>query len=137
MAANTLPIFALTPNVSWAQGALTANTTTDLTSGTIYTVFTAGTNGSWLTDIRIKALGSNVASLIRFWINNGSSTGSAANNSFFDEFPTVATTASNLQPQPYFILQVQRAIPANYVIYATLPTGVAAGFDITAFGGNY
>lgn len=137
MAQNTNPIFGLTPNVSWAQGALTANTTTDLTAGTIYLLYTAGASGSYLDEIWLKAIGTNIASMARFWINNGATTASAANNTFIRDYQLPATTASNTSMQPDFVLPIRKPIPATYRVYATLPTGVAAGYDITAFGLDY
>ena len=66
MAANTAPIFPRTPQVEWAQPVLAANTTTDLTSGTIYQVFAAdATEGSRVDYLQIMALGTNVATVLR------------------------------------------------------------------------
>lgn len=137
MAQNTSPIFGLTPNVSWAISALTANTTTDLTGGTIYLLFTAGANGAYLDEIWLKALGTNIASLLRLWINNGSTTGTAANNTLYRDYTLPATTSSNTAMQPDMVIPIRKAIPAAYRIYATLPTGVAVGYDITSFGLDY
>ena len=91
MAQNTSPIFPLTPINTWVSGTaatagtpgLTANTTTDLTSGTNYgPIFTGkAVDGSRLDFIKVRSLGTNVATVIRIWINNGSATGTAANNS--------------------------------------------------------
>ena len=87
MAQNTSPIFPLTPVNTWVSGAaanaatpgVTANTTFDLTSGTIYgPIFTGNaTNGSRLDFIKARPLGTNVATVIRIWINNGGATDAA------------------------------------------------------------
>jgi len=79
MTANTQPIFPLTPKVSWGT-VTTANTAKDGT-GTVVTVFTAGADGSRIDQIKVRALGTNVATVIRFFVNNGSTNATAANNS--------------------------------------------------------
>jgi len=147
MAQNTNPIFPLTPVNSWVSGAaanaatpgVTANTTKDLTSGTIYGPnFTANaTNGSRLDFIKVRALGTNVQTVVRIWINNGSATGTAANNTLYLERTLSATTVSETAEQPDIILPLNISLPATYRIYATFGTAVAAGFHLTAVGGDY
>ena len=147
MAQNTNPIFPLTPVNTWVSGAaanaatpgVTANTTKDLTSGTIYGPnFTANaTNGSRLDFIKVRALGTNVATVIRIWINNGSATGTAANNALYLERTLSATTVSETAEQPDIILPLNISLPATYRIYATFGTAVAAGYHLTAVGGDY
>jgi hypothetical protein len=59
--ANTQPIFSIAGDAQWSSGAITAaNTTTDLTGGTIYAIFTGGTNGSYIQRIRFRHLGTNI-----------------------------------------------------------------------------
>lgn len=147
MAQNTSPIFPLVPKVSWVSGTgatagtpgLTANTTTDLTSGTIYgAIFTAdATDGSRLDFIKVRPLGTNVATVIRIWINNGSATGTAANNTLYLERTLSSTTVSQTAEQPDIILPLNISLPAGYRVYATFGTAVAAGFHLTAVGGDY
>lgn len=146
MPQNTSPIFPLVPEVTWVSGAaanvatpgVTANTTKDLTSGTIYgPILTAGTNGTRLDFIKARPLGTNVATVVRVWINNGSATGTAANNSLFLERTLSATTVSETGEQPDIMLPLGISLPAGYRIYATFGTAVAAGFHLTAVGGDY
>ncbi len=147
MAQNTSPIFPLVPEITWVSGAaanaatpgVTANTTKDLTSGTIYgPIFTAdATDGSRLDFIKLRALGTNVATVIRIWINNGSATGTAANNALYLERTISSTTVSETAELPDIILPLGISIPAGYKIYATFGTAVAAGFHLTAVGGDY
>jgi hypothetical protein len=103
MPANTAPIFALLPLVSWVSGAsalaatpgVTANTTMDLTSGTIYGPIAIGnTNGTRIDYLRLRALQANVVTVCRVWINNGSATATAANNALFTEFTCPVTAAA-------------------------------------------
>jgi hypothetical protein len=147
MAQNTNPIFPLTPVNTWVSGTgatagtpgLTANTTTDLTSGTNYgPIFTGkAVDGSRLDFIKVRALGTNVATVIRIWINNGSATGTAANNTLYLERTLSATSVSQTAEQPDIILPLNISVPAGYRIYATFGTAVAAGFHLTAVGGDY
>lgn len=139
MAANTIPIFSRLGDIQWGGAAvLAANTTVDLTSGTIYLIFTAdATNGGKLEKIKASPLGTNVATVLRIWINNGSTTATAANNTLYKEFTMTATTVSQVGAQydNEFILNLP--LPAGYRIYATLGTAVAAGFNLTGIGGKY
>lgn len=146
MAQNTSPIFPLVPETTWVSGAaanaatpgVTANTTKDLTSGTIYgPILTAGTNGSRLDFIKVRVLGTNVQTVVRIWINNGSATGTAANNALYFERTLPATTVSETSEQTDIILALNISLPAGYRIYATFGTAVAAGFHLTAVGGDY
>ena len=147
MAQNTNPIFPLTPVNTWVSGAaanaatpgVTANTTKDLTSGTIYgPIFTGkAVDGSRLYFIKVRALGTNVQTVVRIWINNGSATGTAANNTLYLERTLIATTVSETAEQPDIILPLNISLSAGYRIYATFGTAVAAGFHLTAVGGDY
>jgi hypothetical protein len=138
MPANTSPIFSIAADIQWVNGAITAaNTTTDLTSGTIYAIFTAGANGSYIQRIRFRHLGTNVATVARVWINNGSTTGTAANNTLWDEITLAANTVSQVAASINYELPFSFALPAGYVIYVTLGTAVAAGFRATVIGGDY
>jgi hypothetical protein len=140
MAQNTNPIFPLVPVVTWVNAAgLVANTTTDLTAGTNYNSgFTAhATNGSRVDFIRVRTLGTNVATVIRVWINNGSTTATAANNTQFFERTLAATTVSQTAEQIDTVLPVNISLPAGYKIYYTFGTAVAAGYSIQVVGGDY
>lgn len=147
MAQNTNPIFPLTPVNSWVSGAatnaatpgVTANTTRDLTSGTIYgPIFTGkAVDGSRLDFIKVRALGSNVSTVIRIFINNGSATTTAANNTLYLERTLSATIGSETSEQPDIILPLNISIPAGYRIYAAFGTAVSSGFHLTAIGGDY
>ena len=147
MAQNTNPIFPLTPVNTWVSGAaanaatpgVTANTTKDLTSGTIYgPIFTGkAVDGSRLDFIKVRSLGSNAATVIRIWLNNGSATGTAANNALYLERTLSSTTVSETSEQPDLILPLNISLAAGYRVYATFGTAVAAGFHLTAIGGDY
>lgn len=145
MTANTLPITPITQNVSWGN-VVTANTAKDGT-GTVVTVFTAGANGSRIDQIKVRSAGTNVATVLRLFINNGSTNTVAANNSLAHEVTIAATTLSEVAaladnditiiknttetacPIPY--------LPAGYKINITIGTTIATALEITVWGGNY
>ena len=147
MAQNTNPIFPLIPVNSWVSGpaanaatpGVTANTTTDLTSGTIYgPIETAGAvEGSRLDFIKVRALGTNTQTVIRIWINNGSVTTTAANNTLYMERTLSSTTVSQTSELADVIIPMNISLAAGYRVYATFGTAVAAGFHLTAVGGDY
>jgi len=139
MPANVQPIYTRVPDIQWGTSSVTAaNTTTDLTSGTIYPIFTADTtNGGFVQRIRFRSLGTNVVTVGRVWINNGSTTGTAANNTLWDEITLNATTVTQTSALATQELPLNIALPPGYIIYVTLGTGVAAGFDVTVIGGKY
>lgn len=134
---NTTPIYTASGDTQWAVSATTANTTKDLTSGTSSLVFTAGDQGGYVQRIRFMPLGTNTATVARVWINNGGSTGTASNNTFWDNISLASTTNSETSAQPVFELPLNIALPAGYKIYITLGTAVAAGYTITVIGGKY
>lgn len=134
---NTLPIYTASADTQWVGAALTANTSKDLTSGTAYLAFTASSNGGYVQRLRLRPLGTNVASLARIFINNGSVTGTSANNILWDEVTLPATTLSETSAQPTYEIPLNFALPAGYRIFVTIATGVAAGFAITVIGGKY
>jgi hypothetical protein len=138
MAANTAPIFPRTPQVEWSNAVLAANTTTDLTSGTIYQVFAAdATEGSRVDYLQIMALGTNVATVLRVWINNGSTTATAANNVMHKNIALPATTLSQTAQLTEQQVNLDLSLPPGYKLYVTLGTAVAAGYCVTAVGGKY
>lgn len=138
MAANTAPIYSKSSNVNWGITILAANTTTDLTSGTIYLVWTAdATNGGKLEKLRIRPIGTNIATVMRVWLNNGSVTGTAANNTLYDEITCPATTVSQVAAQQTLEIPMNMGLNLAFRVYVTLGTAVAAGFDVTGVGGNY
>ena len=127
---NTAPVFGLTPQTGGiAAGITAANTATDGT-GTVYTVYTAGTNGGYIRRIRFKGQGTNNASVARIFINNGSSQGTAANNSLWGELPLAATTASNNAAiGPDFEYPMNMVLKASYVINVCYGTAGSGGWQ--------
>lgn len=136
MAQNTSPIFPLTPQVAWAVALLTANTAKDGT-GTVSTLFTAGANGGRCDYLKGRAVGTNTQSVLRVYINNGSTNATAANNALFQEVTLPATTLSETQEQPDVLVPLNLPLPTGYKVNVCIGTTVAAGWVFTAVGGDY
>ena len=134
---NTQPIFTASADTQWAVSVTTANTTKDLSSGTSYLVFTASENGGYVQRLRFRALGSNVATVARIFINNGSATTTATNNALWDEISLALTTVSETSALSTYEIPLNFALPSGYRIYVTLGTAVAAGYTVTCIGGKY
>lgn len=101
-------------------------------------VFTAdATNGSFLQRIRMKAGGTNVATVARFFINNGSDPTVASNNAFFGEISLPAVTASATASTTDVEYGMNLALPPGFRVYAGLGTAVAAGWSFIGIGGKY
>lgn len=142
MAANLSPIYSRTPDIQWIGAMTAANATADITTGTSYLAFTAdATEGGFVAQIRIKAnpLNNTVATVVRAWINNGSTTGTAANSALFAEVGLPAVTASAIGAQPDFVIPMNIPLPPGYKIYLTLGTapGGSGAFTATTIGGKY
>lgn len=144
MTANTQPIFSVTGDVSndagtgMSQAITAAANDFDGTSADNELVFTADANGSFIHRLRFKAAGTNVASVARIFINNGSANTSAANNSLFGDLPLPSTTASATGvtgPELDYVLNM--ALPAGFRIFVGLATGVSAGWVVTPVAGQY
>lgn len=135
MAANTAPIFTKNANLGWGD-ITTANTAKDGT-GTVVLIFTAGADGSFLRKVRAKAKGTNTATVLRLWGNNGSTNATATNNYFIGEITLAATTLSEVAATAENEYIIDEPIPANHRVYATIGTTVAAGWSLTGWGGDY
>ena len=138
MAANTQPIFSSAGDVAWGATAITtANTFKDGT-GTVLTVFTAdATNGGFVQRIRFRAAGTNIATVARVFINNGSVNSTPANNILYDEITLPASTLSEVAALPVNELPLNFALPAGYKLNITLGTTIAAGYYVSVIGGKY
>ena len=144
MAANTIPIYSKAGQIEWTNALKTANTAKDGT-GTVATIFTAGANGARVDRIRIRALGTNVATVLRIFINNGGATSTPTNNVLYAEITVAATTASEVAallttnefPSAADTTAFPIVLPAGYKLTATVGTTIAAGLDVIAIGSSY
>jgi hypothetical protein len=160
MAVTATPVFTQTPNVGALNAIVsTAMTNTKAFDGTetagtpLALVFTAGADGARIDQVMCRlastngatASGTSAATVVRFWINNGSANTTAGNNIFLGEvaIPATAVTAlgtTQLTTYPLTLPTNGLNIPATYRIYGGL-TVAAGGTNIaiamSAFGGNY
>lgn len=142
MPANNQPIYTKIGDIQWVVNMTAANNTIDITSGTTYTVFTAdATNGGFVREVRLKANPSQntAATVLRVWINNGSTVATDTNSVLFTEVGIPATTTSAVNPQPDFIVPINQALPPGYKLILTLGTapGGSGEFMACAVGGKY
>jgi hypothetical protein len=138
MPANTLPVFSRLADIQWNAAALTAANTAKDGTGTVATIFTAdSTNGGFVQKISARPLGTNIATVLRVFVNNGSANTTASNNALIAEMTLPATTLSEVAALPDYVLPLNFALPAGYKINCTIGTAVAAGHMVSAFGGKY
>lgn len=157
MAANTSPIFPLTPNAGVLNVLLTTAVTntkaydgTDTAGTALALCYTAGANGSKVDGINVSltstngatASGTTNATVVRFWLNNGSANTTATNNQLIGELAIPAATLVALATgiNTTYSFAFNRAIPAGYKIYAG--TTVAIGGTncavlVAVNGGDY
>lgn len=144
MAANTSPIYSIKGDVSANDSTtMPLNLTTatgDYTgvSANHVLVYTAdATSGGYVRKLRFVAAGTNVATVARIYINNGSTNTTSTNNSLIGQISLPATTASNTAAtvEPEYPLEM--ALPPGFRIYVGIATTVAAGWSVTAVAGQY
>jgi hypothetical protein len=144
MSANTAPIYSghgdvSTNNSTGASSTALTTATGDYTgvSANNLLVYTAGTNGGYIERIRFKAIGTNVASVARIYLNNGSAHTTATNNEFYGELNLPATTATNTAGTVDLDYPMGFALPASWTVYVGIATTVAAGWIAVPIGGQY
>jgi len=136
MVANTAPIFTDIPNIAFVNGITAANTAKDGT-GTVSTIFTAGADGAFVQKLKIRPRGTNVATVLRVFLNNGGTNATATNNILYEEVGLPATTNTEIAAIVGLDLPLGIALPAGWTIFVTLGTLVAGGYAVTAVGGDY
>lgn len=143
MPQNINPIFVQQGNVSADNGTTTTTAVTTATgdytgaSANHQLIHTAGANGSYVKKLKFVALGTNVATVARIYLNNGSSNTTAGNNQFFGQVSLPATTASNTvaTAEPEYAMEL--LLDPSWRIYVGVATTVAAGWRVTAVAGDY
>ena len=137
MPANTAPIFTNVLKNQWGANITTANTAMDGT-GTVITCFTAdATDGSFVNKLTVRGLGTNTTSVLRVFLNNGSTNATAGNNVLIADIPLPATAASNTAAIAPIDVPLNLAIAAGYKLNLTIGTTVSAGYAVAAHGGDY
>jgi len=147
MAANVKPIFPITMQVN-NKTLTTADTslTTPITNG--QTILTGGANGTRVDVIKARAVGTNVASLLRVFFNDGLGT-AASNFSLIHEevlpVSTLSQVAIEAAPITLFPINYDGMgtgvlppyLESGQKIYISIGTTVAGGWAVTGFGGDY
>lgn len=145
MPANTAPIYSIaghvesvaTNNTGLIVGP-TANTALDGT-GTLYKLFTAGSNGSYVQKVRFRPVGSPAATVCRIFISSSTTT-NATNTWLYDEITLSAITLSQTAATSVLEIPMNFALPASYLLYVTFGTSTGSagtGYSVVAIAGDY
>lgn len=138
MVGNITPIFSRVADIQWGAAAILTANTVKTGTGTVVTVFTAdATNGGYVQKLRARAIGTNVATVLRIFINNGLTNATAGNNILYAEMTLPATTLSEVAAQPDQDIVLNIALPPGYKLNCTIGTTVAAGYMLAVVGGAY
>lgn len=149
MPGNNDPIYSRRGNIGWNStsalfsAAMTAGNVSsyDGTDANVKLIWTAdATNGGYLDHVRARCAGltgTSAASVLRLFINNGSTVATAANNCLFDEMGLPATANTVVAATAPAILVVKIAFPLGYRLYGGIGTAVTSGWAVSAVGGDY
>lgn len=121
------PVFAATPRCSAVTISTAASNNRTGTSAS--TVFTAGSNGSRIEEVRLKAQGTTTAGTVRFYIYNGSAYFILTEVSY--SAVTVSGSTASAEAKVSFNNLI---LPSGYSLRANIESGV---WDIVAFGGDF
>jgi len=136
MAANTSPIFPLSPIVGiatlTAATAITSRANITGTTGLVQLTATS-TNGTKIDAITVTAKGTTVANTIDVWIYNGTT------SYLYTEIPVTAITPSTTTTAfTSTVTFANLVLPATYQLYISEQVGTtSADFNVIAFGGQY
>jgi hypothetical protein len=149
MPGNNDPIYSKVADIQW--NSTSALLTSAMTAGNVSSyngtdanavlLFTAeANNGGFVQKVRAKCCaltGTSAASVLRLFLNNGSTPSTAANNALIGEFslPAVANTIVAATPDVEYALNI--ALPPGYRIYGGLGTAVTTGWAVSVIGGKY
>lgn len=133
MAANTTPIFTLTPI---AAGVVVATANTNLDgSGTIATVVTGATYGTRIDRVVVKAAQTTTAGLVMLFVKAGGGTFYLFEQIQVSAISVGASTVSFAAESTYITAAKPLILPSGYVLGAS--TYNAETFRVHAIGGNY
>lgn len=141
--ASSSPAFASVPASNFTPGSLTAANTALDGTGTTLLIATApatASGGSFVEFIRCMHLGTNVATVVRVFLNNGSTPATAGNNALIAEKTIPANTLTQTAESVAQDIVINQVLKANAStperIYVTIGTAVAAGIKFTPKGGD-
>ena len=138
MSANTNPISPATPAESWNPTPITAANTAMDGTGTVGTIITAGANGTRVPRLRIVHRGTNVATVMRIFENNGLTNATPANNNLVAEITVPANTLSQVAASVFIDHPINIVLKSGYKLNYTIGTAVASGHSVgTPDAGDY
>lgn len=150
MPANTSPIFTNVPDITWplaVNGSVTLSSVTTTTPATAYdgttgvsAIYTAGSNGSFVQKLVLEAGGTNAtASVLRIFINNGTSNTNASANTLYMQYSLPITTAVATAATAHIEIPLMLQLPQGYRILLGLGSSanLAGGWYVTVVGGDY
>ena len=144
IAQNTSPIYTYVSINDWAK-VTTADTGTDGTGANVKLVHTVGSNGGYVTKLILQPISTSgsattSAAAARFYINNGSSVGTAGNNLLFKELSLAAINVNTSATVSAFGYELPLAfqLAGGYCIYCGI-TAMAANtqWNILTISGGY
>lgn len=136
MPINITPGFSRVGDIQWST--LTAANTAKDGTGTVATIFTADTQMGGLVDkVVVMPVGTNIQTVLRIFINNGSSNAVAGNNTLYKDITIPATTLSETTQLGAIEITLNLALPPGYKLNCALGTAIAAGVALTAVGGKF
>jgi hypothetical protein len=128
----TSPQFVTTPKIG-AVTVSTANTNRDGT-GTIATVFTAGSSGSRIEEVVLKATGDPADSVVTLFLHDGTT------YFLFDEFDLADPTAASTTTTGYRTSKTydNLVLPSGYSLRAAITVALTSGvINVIALGGDF
>lgn len=149
MAANTSPIFTLTPNIGTVTITTASANTSSAGGGTVATdifkAFTSGSFGSFVQFVRFMCVATaptnSVATTLRVFLSTvGSGATTAANTFCIAEVSVPLIAADNSTAATnYYDVPINKAIPTGYFIHVTQHLAQTANQNWVAitFGGDY
>lgn len=142
MAANTLPIFPLTP-INWSVKLTNQTVPRDITTQVPIEFGTAGKNGGLIHTIFVQQLGNNIATVVRLYHKGEIDDGYNLLRELTLPAITAASETAEIAPINFtlpWILPSGNAglhLAPNSGLYLGLGTAIASGVRVWALGGNY
>ena len=119
------PQYANTPKSSTVIIS-TANTNRDGTTGTYGTLFPAGASGARIDKVRVQALGTTTAGMVRFFVGT----------SLIYELPVMAVTASGTSPVFGAYVTFENGLALGASVTLKVSTNNAESFAVTVINGG-
>jgi hypothetical protein len=94
-------------------------------------VATGGADDTIIMGLKFESLGTNVASVARIYLNNGSTNTTAGNNELIGQISLPATTASAVAATAAPVWYWGEMLNTSWRLYVGLGTTVAAGWRVT------